>query len=271
MIRVTLVIRADGGGALGKTQSAAVPRRRARRHGGWRGRSAAHHRRGRLGQDLDARASRRVPDRERRRPAPHHALDLLAPRRHRDDAAGRPHPERSRAGRHRRNDRGDMGGNVPFRRRAAAARACRGHRARARLHHSRPRGFRRPDEPGPPRPRIFQDRKALPDQGHMPRDLFARGEQRSRARGGTWCVFSVVRHVARRAGKAVRPVCGGQAAPAGARLRRSPALLGAHDAGGGDRAADRGALRPRAGRRISGHQPAPGFGAAGAAAERQRA
>src|SRR4029077_19970851 len=32
----------------------------------------------------------------------------------------------------------------------------------------------------------------------------------------------------------------------------------------------RGAVRPRAGRRISGHQPAPGVGTAGAAAERRR-
>ena len=38
-------------------------------------------------------------------------------------------------GRHRRDDRGDVGGNVPFRRRAAPARVRRGHRACARLHH----------------------------------------------------------------------------------------------------------------------------------------
>ena len=42
--------------------------------------AASHHRRRRLGQDQHAGASRRSSDRARRRSAPHHAADILAPR-----------------------------------------------------------------------------------------------------------------------------------------------------------------------------------------------
>ncbi len=137
------------------------------------------------------------------------------------------------------------------------------------LHDPRSRGFGGSDESRPPRSRFLQNRQALSDQRHLPRHLFARGEQRSAARRGSRLVLSVVRDVAGRIAGAVRAVCRNQAAAARARLRRSPALLGAHDAGRRDRRRDRGALRSCAGRRISGHQQAAGLGAAGAPARRQ--
>ena len=52
------------------------------------------------------------------------------------------------------------------------------------LHHPRPRGFRRPDEPRPPRARLLEDREPLSDQGHLPRHLFARGQCAGAARRG---------------------------------------------------------------------------------------
>ena len=68
----------------------------------------------------------------------------------------------------------------------------------------------------------------------------------------------MVRRVGGRAQATVRRLCRVQAAAAGARLRRPAALL----VGDGRRAragrAGRGPVRPRAGRRIPGHQPAAG-------------
>jgi DNA helicase-2/ATP-dependent DNA helicase PcrA len=64
------------------------------------------------------------------------------------------------------------------------------------------------------------------------------GENRSMrfsARSFPWCAMWQ-----RRVAGAVRAICRGQAAPARARLRRSPALLGAHDAGALDRGRNRG-------------------------------
>src|SRR4029079_15518375 len=56
----------------------------------------------------------------------------LAPRGCGNDPAGRPHPERPRARPRIRNDRGDVGGNIPLGRRAAPARAFRAAGARLR-------------------------------------------------------------------------------------------------------------------------------------------
>ena len=59
------------------------------------------------------------------------------------------------------------------------ARACRADRARPRLLDPRPRGFGRPHQHHPPRDGVLRSQEALPDQGHLPRDLLAR---RQRAR-----------------------------------------------------------------------------------------
>ena len=59
-------------------------------------------------------------------------------------------------------------------------------RARSGLHHPRPRGFGRPDEPRPPRARPVEDREPLPDQGHLPRDLFARRQCARRRSTTCW-------------------------------------------------------------------------------------
>ena len=69
-----------------------------------------------------------------------------------------------------------------------------------------------------------------------------------------WCVAW-----ARRAQAIVRRLCRGQAGAERARLRRSAALLGADGQGARARRASRRALRPHAGRRISGHQPPAGI------------
>ena len=74
--------------------------------------------------------------------------------------------------------RAGLGRHVSRHRRAAAARICRADRARPGLHDPRPRGFRRPDEPGPPRAGLLEDREPFPDQGHLPRDLFALRQRR---------------------------------------------------------------------------------------------
>ena len=75
-------------------------------------------------------------------------------------------------------------------------------------------------------------------------------------------------------GRAARSVCGlrrGQAEAACARLRRPAALLGRADAGAGAGGRRRCAVRPRAGRRVPGHQRAAGLDPARAQAGRRRA
>ena len=144
------------------------------------------------------------------------------------------------------------------------------HRPRARLHHSRPRRLRRPDESGSPRPRLLANRKPLPDERHLHLDLFARRQRRDAARRGAWQHF---------------PWCADWEAELRAlfaayveakqrqhvldyddlllywaQMMAEPAL-----------AADIcGPFRPCPGRRISGHQPPAGLDPAGAQAQRQR-
>ena len=156
-------------------RSSAAPWSMACRCGRDRGRAAAGHRRRGLGQDQHAGAPRRAPDRQRRRSAPHPADDLLAPRRRRrwrgGSSASRGSVLGGNAAHHDR--RAHLGRHVPRHRRAAAARLCRADRPRSGLHHPRPRGLRRPDEPRPARARLLEDGEPLSDQGHLPRDLFA--------------------------------------------------------------------------------------------------
>ena len=175
------------------------------------------------------------------------------------------------AGSRRRDGAGPgLVGHLPRDRRAPAARIRPGDRPRPRLHDPRSRGFGRPDQPDPPRPRLLQDREAVSRQGHLPRHLFARGQHRDVARGGAGRVVPWCARLGRRAARAVRRLCRGQAAPERARLRRPAALLGAHDGRCDDRRRGRRPLRSRAGRRISGHQPPAGLDPAGAQADRRR-
>ena len=161
--------------------------------------------------------------------------------------------------------------HLPRHRRAAAARICRAHRARSGLHHPRSRGFRRPAESRAPRARPLGDREALSDQGHLPRDLFARGQCRGAARRG--------------AGATPFP-----GAPAGRRscascsrayveAKQRQNVLDYDDlllywaqmmAEPAHRRRRRRALRSRAGRRVPGHQPAAGLDPARAEAGRAR-
>ena len=136
------------------------------------------------------------------------------------------------------------------------------------VHDPRPRGFRRPDEPDPARKGILEDRKPVSDQGHVPFDLFALRQRRDRDRAGARCVVSVVLRLGGRAEGTVRGLCRGQAEAERARLRRPAAVLGAdHERPGAGRR-HRRPVRSRAGRRISGHQPAAVVDPAGAEARR---
>ena len=175
------VIRMDYLAKLNPDQRAAVE------HGvadARRAAAAGHRGRG-LGQDRHAGAPRRASGDERRRSAPHPAADLLAPRRRRDGAA-RASASSNRATGTNATRRADLVRHVPRHRRAAPARICRAHRARPRVHDPRPRGCRRPDESGAPRARFLAHRKPLSDQGHVPCDLFARGEQPRRRSKRCW-------------------------------------------------------------------------------------
>ena len=117
----------------------------------------------------------------RRSPA-HHARHLLAPRGGRAEPARRAAAAaRSRPRGRRRRDAG-LRRHVPRHRRAAVARIRRAPRARRQLHHPRPRGQRRSDGADPPRRRPVRQPDAFPDQGDLPRHLFAR-RQRARDAG----------------------------------------------------------------------------------------
>ena len=100
----------------------------------------------------------------------------------------------------------DLGRHVPRHRRAAAARIRAAHRPRPGLHHPRPRGFRRPDEPRAPRARPVADREPLSRQGHLPCHLFARGQRaRPQLDAGAGARLSLVRRLGERAARACSP------------------------------------------------------------------
>ena len=131
--------------------------------------------------------------------------------------------------RRRHDRRAALGRHLPRHRRAAAARLCRSDRARSRLHHPRSRGFRRPDEPGPARARLLEDREPVSDQGHLPCDLLALRQCRGADRAGAGRLIPLVRRLGGRTEGTVRGLCRGQAEAERARLRRPAALLGADD------------------------------------------
>ena len=216
-----------------RPQSGAALRRRARRGrpGREHRRPAAGHRRRRLGQDQHARPPGRAPDRARRRSSPHPAAHLLAARGRRDGAPGRAH-RRCGAGRAggRRAQPHSVVGHLPRHRRAAAADVRARDRARSRLHHPRPRGLGRPDEPRAPRARALRQGAALPPEGDLPRHLLAR-RQRRRAAGPSCCgkQFPWCAEWKDELRAPVRGLRRGQAEAARARLRRPAALLGRAD------------------------------------------
>ncbi len=82
-------------------------------------------------------------------------------------------------------------------------------------------------EPGAARARPLRQGPPLSAQGHLPCHLLARRECRRAAGSRAAQAVSLVRRVEGRAARSVRGLRRGQAAPAGARLRRSAALLGA--------------------------------------------
>ncbi|MGY3111716.1 hypothetical protein ACVWW7_008343 [Bradyrhizobium sp. LM6.9] len=217
------------GDISGHAKCGAAPRRGAWR-GRWcdRGRPSAGHCRRRVRQDQHAGPPRRTSDRRRRRSAPHPLDDVLAPRRGRDGRPGRAHLAKS-ARREQCRDharRAHLGRHVSRHRRTVAARICRANRRRSFLHHPRPRGFRRPDEPGPARARIVEDREPLSGQGHVPVDLLALRQCRDGDREGAGPALSLVRRLGGRAEGPVRGLCRGQAGPARARLRRPSCSTG---------------------------------------------
>ena len=181
----------SGARYLETLESGAAPRRRARRgeQGCQHRRPAAGHRRRRLGQDQHARPSRRPPDRQRRRPRPHPAADLLAPGRGRDGAARRAHRRRRARREGRRAQPHRLVRHVPRRRRAAVAHVRQLGRAGSGLHHPRPRGLRRSHEPRAPRAGALGEGAALSAQGDVPRHLLPRRQCR-RAAGGACCASS---------------------------------------------------------------------------------
>ena len=111
---------------------------------------------------------------------------------------------------------------------------------------------------------------ALPQEGDLPRDLLVCSERPDRAGAAAPADVPLVQRVGGRVETAVSRLCPGQARAAGARLRRSAAVLGAHDGARSDRRGRRGPLRLRPGRRISGYQRASGGDPAAAQAGRAR-
>ena len=173
----------------------------------------------------------------------------------------------------RRHDRrADLGRHLSRHRRAAAARVCRADRARSRLHDPRPRGFRRPDESGPARARALEDRKPLSrPRARASRSIRAASTPRPTSTrcwaGFPWC-----------AGWDSRAE--GRCSPPMSRPSRRQNVLDYDDlllywaqmmSDAGNRRRHRRPLRSRAGRRVSGHQPAAGLDPAGAEARRARA
>ena len=119
----------------------------------------------RVRQDQHPGAPGGPPDRQWRRSPADSADDLLAPGRRRDDAAGRADRAKGDGRACRHHDRcAGLGRHLPWDRRAAVARLCRPDRPRSQFHHSRPRGFRRPDESGPARARLLEDGEPVSDQ-----------------------------------------------------------------------------------------------------------
>ena len=114
---------------------------------------------------------------------------------------------------------------------AIGARLLRDYAARSasiRLHHPRPRGFRRPDEPRAPRARLLEDRRSAFPQKATCLAIYSRAVNAERAaRGGAGAGVPLVRGVEGRAARLFAAYVEAKQAPGRARLRRPAALLGA--------------------------------------------
>ena len=182
-----------------------------------------------------------------------------------------------------------LGRNLSRHRHPAAAPLRQGHRPAARVHRPRPHRLRRPAERRPHRLEPGQDRQAVPEEGHLHGDLQPVRQRPRKARRRAAASFPLVQGLARRAEAAFRRLRGPQRGGRRARLRRPAALTGTpcwptpwdeaervtgatpvctNDSDssacrlipgdGSRRRRHPPAVRLRAGRRISGHQHAPG-------------
>ena len=188
--------------ATGARRSVCSAQRRAARRGRARHRgprvhaAAAGDCRRRQRQDAHAGRACGAPRACRRRPSAGTAAHLFAPCRTGDDA-----PRRRLAATLFASFSGAagaahaVGGHVPQRRRAPAARPCGADRLERLVHGDRPRRCRGSDGLGAPAPRLQHHAQALSAQGHLPGDLFARGQRPSAAARVAGRALSLVRRV----------------------------------------------------------------------------
>ena len=150
-----------------------------------------------------------------------------------------------------------VGRHVPRRRQPHPAHARCRRRPRHRVHRARPIRQHRPHGAGPHRGGVRRAAASLPPQGDHRRHLLADGEQPGPTRRRARRRLPVVRRPRRRPPHPLHRLHRPQAGQPGTRLRRPAAVLaGAHRrSAGGHPAID---VRPRAGRRVPGHQPGAG-------------
>ena len=233
--------------------------------------AAARDRRRRLRQDADAGGARRPPRAGRRRPVAHPPAHFLAARCPRNGNPGRPRP--SRGARH-----GAAAGraavavvrHLPQHRCPLAAPPCRPRRPRRLVYRRRPRRLRRPAASAAAAARPRRRRHPLSAEGDLFGDLFARCQRPSRPGRGARHHLPVVRRPPRRPEALVRGLRCREAGAARARLRRPARLVGNGTCRAGAGGRDRGPLRPRARRRVPGHQPHSGRDRVRAAPRRPR-
>ena len=253
-----------------------APRRDLRRAGAAQGlpqRPAADRRGRRHRQDQHAGRARRAPGDQRRRSGADPDADVHAARGARDAPPRARHRQAGAAGDRHRHQPVDaaahaVGRHLPRDRRPVAAPLRAPPEPRPEFHDPRSWRLGRPDRLDPRGARLRQARQALPAQGRLPRDLLAPRQHPGLAEGDAGVAVPVVRRLVGGTDADLPQVRRAQAAALVARLRRPAALLARDDAGAEVRAARLAALRPRARRRVPGHQPAAGRDPAGDAAGR---
>ncbi len=191
------------------------------------------------------------------------AAHVHAPRRARDALARRAADRRPRA-------RPGLGRHLPRDRQPAAPAPRRRARSVPRLHGPGPDRHGRPDGPDPGRAGVRPGRAAVPAQGHARRHLLAHREQPHQARRRARTRVPVVRGGGRADPHDLRALHRAQARAERARLRRPAPVLGRALPPPRRGPRDLGAVRPHPGRRVPGHQPAPGRHPRVAAPHRRR-
>ena len=242
----------------GAPQSRAASRRRAP------GRAAARGRRSGLGQDVDARLPGGEPRRSRHPARADPAAHVHPPRGPRDAVARRAPDRRTRA-------RPRLGRDVPRDGQPPVAAARRGARPVPRVHGAGPDRHGGSHGPHPRRARARSGRATVPSQGDARRRLLAHRERADQAHRGARTRVPVVRGRGRGDPRDLRALHRAQARPERARLRRPAPVLGRALPSPGRRTRDLGAVRPHPGRRVPGHEPAPGRHPRVAPPERRRA